>query len=306
MKRALITGSNGFVGPYLTRELEAHGFEVFGLGKEVGEGERYYQADITDKNRIIEIMSVVAPSDIVHLAGISSPPFAEEHSDLTREVNVGGTINLLEAAAGLGTRPRVLIVSSMHVYGEPEHLPMDEAHPLHGKGVYAASRLEQEQMAESYTDRLPIVVTRSFNHTGAGQADTFVIPKIVKQAIEIKLGQRAQLELGNINVKRDISDVRDVVRAYRLLLESEQSGLTANVCRGESISLKNVIERVKVLAGLSTVEIALNQGLLRPHDVLDLYGDHGLLTKFTGWQPEIGYDQMLSDMYEYWLAHLTT
>lgn len=305
MPTALITGINGFVGPHLKHELETHGYEVFGLGRQAVEAENYYAADITDAARMQAVIKEVQPTHIFHLANISSPAIAEAHSDLTHAISVDGTINLFEAARRIDDRPRVLIVSSAHVYGEPEYLPIDERHPLRGHGVYAAARLEQEQIVQTYQNQVQTIIVRSFNHTGPGQPDTFVIPKIVKQIVEIKQGKRVKLELGNVNVKRDISDVRDVARAYRLLLEQDQSGFAVNVCRGQSIGLKEVIESVKVLAGLNTVEIALNQELLRAYDVPDIYGDRSLLTELTGWQPEIPYEDMLREIYRYWKQQLT-
>lgn len=298
--KALITGINGFVGPYLQKELEAEGYEVFGLGQEKIDKVKYFQADIVDLARVKKIIKAVSPTHVYHLAGISSPSFAEKNSELTNAVNIDGTKNLLEACLGLASKPKVLVVSSSHVYGGPNKLPVSESHLLLGEGVYAESRIKQERVVEQYFNFLPVVVTRSFNHTGAGQPDNMVLPKIIKHIVEIKNGLRSRLELGNIEVKRDFTDVRDVVKAYKQLLECGKEGFTVNVCRGESIALKDVISHVKVLAQLDNLEIYINPDFVRSKDVLDMYGDNSLLKSYTRWTANISYNQMISDIYAYW------
>lgn len=300
MKRALITGINGFVGPYLKSELEKNGYEVFGFGSEESNQDDYSQVDIRDSDAVKKIVAEVNPTHVFHLAGISAPPFAEKHPELAHDVNVLGTRNLLEALLILVHAPRVLIVSSAHVYGKPESLPLGEDHPMSGVGVYTRTRIEQEKVVNEYFDKLPIVVTRSFNHTGPGRPDTFVIAKIIKHITEIKSGARDHLELGNTDIKRDISDVRDVVRAYRLLLEQDKFGIIVNVCRGESIALKKVIEYGRVLAELDDLDVRTNPDFVRKNDVEDMYGDSAYLKSLVDWQPEIGCEQMIKDIYMYW------
>ena len=301
MKRALITGSRGFVGPYLKRELESSGFDVFGLGKESREEEGYYQADITDTQRLLDVVREVGPTHIAHLAGIGSPVIAEANPKLTEHVQVDGTRNLLSAAARLAAPPRILLVSSAYVYGAPQYLPIDEDHPTEANNVYARARLAQEAEAVRF-QQIPIVIARSFNHTGPGQPDTFVIPKMAKQIVEISLGRRRQFELGNIDVRRDITDVRDVARAYRLLLTGEEESVIVNVCRGQSILLRDVIAQLARTAGLGDLTINTDQRVARSNDPIEICGSHEKLTRLTGWQPQISYEQMLQDMFHYWWA----
>lgn len=300
MKRVLITGSTGFVGPYLAAELKEFGYVVFGLDRVGIANEFHYIANISDATAVASVVHTIRPQYIFHLAGVSNPRFAEEHPEFAREVNVKGTNNILQAAADLREPASTLIVSSSHVYGAPEYLPIDERHPLKGDSAYAESRREQEQLALTFHGKVPVIISRSFNHTGPGQPDTFVIPKIMKQIVEVKKGKREQLELGSIEIKRDISDVRDVVRAYRLLLEQDQFGLTVNVCRGASIALKEVIECGTVLAQLETVSIKQDETYFRSEEPADIYGSHALLDKYIDWKIEYSYERMLIDLYAYW------
>ncbi len=300
-KRALITGINGFVGPYMKKELKRHGYDVVGLGKGEGRVEGPYHAvDITDELAVSSTLNDIQPDVIVHLAGISSPPFAEKHPALTYAVNVGGTKNVLDAALSLSVPPTVLIVSSNQVYGNPKKIPVDEAYPLEGMGVYAQSRIEQEQLVASYTDRLPIVMTRSFNHTGPGQTDTFVVAKILKQVIEVHRGIRSHLEMGDPTVRRDITDVRDVVRAYRLLIQRPASGETYNVCHGSSIALNDIIALGSSCVGRVSVPIVVNPAFVRRGDPSDIYGSFEKIRNATGWEPMIPYEQMIRDIVAFW------
>ncbi len=300
MERILITGIKGFVGPYLKRELEAHDFEVFGLGREEGSGNKYYQADILDAERIAKIVAEVCPTHIAHLAGFSSPAEAEKQPQLVYNVNFRGTENVFIAAAGMKERPRILVVSSAHVYGQPKYLPITEEHPLKGKGAYAKSRIAQEMLVSDWCSELSINVARSFNHTGPGQSDTMVLPKAAKQIVELKLGKRKALELGNIYLRRDLSDVRDVVRAYCLLLMSDVKNVTVNVCRGESMLLRDMVESMARLTGLADVPIITDTAAIRADDPPDVYGSHDKLTALTGWRPEISYEEMIMGVYKYW------
>jgi len=299
MKRALITGISGFVGPYLRAELERNGYIVFGVDKSEIKKVGYYCADITNFSTLSKVLLDCNPTHIFHLAGVSSPRLASKNPELTENVNVNGTKNLFEAALRLKNKPKIIVAGSSYVYGTPKYLPIDENHPLNGTGVYAKSRIKQEEVIKGYSKILSINTARSFNHTGSGQSDIYVIPKIIKHIIEIKLGKRDFLEIGNVDISRDITDVRDVVCAYRMLIEQEEFGIFCNVCRGESISLKDVIKYAKVHAQLEDLEIVLNENYINKDDILDTYGTAELLKKYTGWEITIEYKQMLNDMFVY-------
>ena len=298
-KTALITGSQGFVGSYLKRELKKNGYSVFGIGYKNTGDENYSCVDITDKKLLQTTIEAIKPKYVFDLAGVSSPWFAEKNPELTYNVNVEGTRNLLDVLLSV-PGVKVLVVSSGYVYGRPDLLPIKEDHPLNGEGVYAESRIKQEGLVKSYEKKMDIVVARSFNHTGPVQNDSFVVPKIISQVIEIKKGSRDFLELGNVDIRRDILDVRDVVRAYVMLLDQEKFGITCNVCRGRSISLKEVVEYGKVFAGLGKIEIKANPEFIHKDEVLDFCGDNGYLRDLIDWGPQVDYEIMLRGIFNYW------
>ncbi len=303
-KKAIITGAQGFVAPYLKKELEGDGYEVFGIGRGDSNEKNYYQCDIRQIDNLQSIFDKLKPTHIFHLAGISSLGECEQNPQVARDINVGGTENILRAASNLESVPKILVAGSVHVYGRPEYLPIDEKHPLYGVGVYSETRINQEELCDKYKEKVPIIVTRSFNHTGPGRPETFVMSKIIKQIAEIGQGKRDYLELGNTEVKRDLSDVRDFVLAYRLLLEQDKFGIKVNVCSGKSISLKEVIEFGKKLANLKDVEVRVNPRFVRKNDVMDLYGDTSYLQSLIDWQPKISHEQTFADMYKYWLKRI--
>lgn len=308
MPKALITGINGFVGPYLKDELEKNYYQVFGLDNTEGQMRkgRFFLVNIANKSEVEKVVGSLSPDLIFHLAGFSSPFLAEKNPELVEQINVGGTKNLLDVACKISKPPKILIVSSSHVYGDPKYLPVDEKHPLLGKGAYAKSRIKQEELVLSYREKLPFVIARSFNHTGPRQSEDFVVPNIIKQVIEVAVGRRQFFKFGDLNVKRDISDVRDVVAAYRMLLGQDKIGLVCNVCRGQSIALKNIVENVKVLARLHGVDIMEDAGLVRSGEPVDMYGDNSFLKSLTGWKIQRDYEQMINDIFLYWKQKILT
>ena len=297
MKKALITGIDGFVGPHLKKELENNGYEVFGIDREEKKEINCFGCDITNADSLNKIIQEIKPTHVFHLAGFSSPRLARKNPELAKLINVQGTRNLFESILFLKNKPKVFVAGSSHVYGAPQYLPIDEKHPVVGEDPYSESRVEQEKLIQEHTKEFFAVSSRSFNHTGPGQTDIFVVPKIIRQIVEIKQGKRKYIEMGDINLKRDFCDVRDVVRAYRFLIEQDENGVVANVCRGESVALKKVAESVKLLAGLDSLEIQVNQDFVNKNDAPDIYGDYSFLNELTGWKPEIVYKQMFQDMY---------
>ncbi len=237
MRKALVTGISGFVGPYLKRELEDNGYEVLGLDRHGG-GQGVLVCDITDYASVFKAVEMTKPDLVLHLAGFSSVSRSFEEPEMCRRINVTGTKNLLDAISGLGLKPKILVISSADVYGEPEHLPIDEKHPLNPVSPYGKSRAEQEKLALSY--ELPVTISRSFNHTGRDQPDSFVIPSFRKQVEEAEDG--GTIRVGNLDIVRDFSDVRDVVRAYRLLLEKGKAGEIYNVGSGTGHSLRDILD----------------------------------------------------------------
>lgn len=300
-RKALITGINGFVGRYLKIHLEENGYIVFGLSQDDNHKENHvFKCDIRNRQQIFSIIKEYQFDNIFHLAGISPLFLDQSNLALPFEVNVNGTINLLDALSTYSLNSKILIVSSSHVYGDPQYLPIDEKHPLLGAGDYAASRIAQEQESLLYKDRLKLVIVRSFNHTGPGQNDVYIVPKIISGIIKISRGMQKNLELGNLNVRREFTDVRDVVRAYRLLLEQKSFGIICNMCRGESISLQEIINYIKIKSHLTNLEVKIVNKFIRQNEPSDIYGDNRLLEKLISWSPLVSYHEMFDGIYEFY------
>jgi len=263
--RALITGLKGFTGRYQARELERHGHEVVGL-----------RADLTDAAGLALEMQALRPEWVVHLAGISFVGHGEAN-DFYR-VNLVGTRNLLAALADCGRRPAcVLLASSANVYGHAIEGALTETTPPNPANDYAVSKLAMEQMARLWLDRLPIVIARPFNYTGAGQSEAFLLPKIVAHFKR----RAAAIELGNLDVWRDFSDVRAVVRAYRRLLEVCPAGDTVNVCSGRTHSLREALALCERISG-HRLTVRVNPAFVRANEVKSLRGDPGRLLDLIG------------------------
>jgi nucleoside-diphosphate-sugar epimerase len=263
--KTLITGLEGLTGRYLQAELLAHGHEVIGL-----------RADLTDAKTLEADMQVLQPDAVVHLAGISFVGHGDPN-DFYR-VNLLGTRNLLTSLAGCGRRPNcVLLASSANVYGNSNAGVLSEDMPPNPANDYAVSKLAMEYMARLWLDMLPIVIVRPFNYTGIGQSESFLIPKIVSH---FRQGKRI-IELGNLDVWRDFSDVRKVARAYRRLLEVVPAGETVNICSGRATSLREVLRAAVDFSG-HEIEVRVNPALVRINEVRTLCGDVSKMNQLIG------------------------
>jgi len=276
MRTALITGMNGFTGRYLTDELENNGWTVVGIGRSNSPGDRRcLRAELSHTVDLEAVIADVAPDAVIHLAGISFVG----HGDASEfyRVNLLGTRNLLAALAAQRKRPDcVLLASSANVYGNAT-IRLDEQVPPDPANDYAVSKLAMEYMARLWLDRLPIAIVRPFNYTGVGQSESFLLPKIVAH-----FRRRAEvLELGNLDVRRDFSDVRAVAAAYRRLLEVRPTGETVNICSGRTHSLQEVLDMARELSG-HDLEIRVNAALVRQNEVKELRGDAAKLARLIG------------------------
>jgi nucleoside-diphosphate-sugar epimerase len=265
-RRVLVTGIEGFTGIHLRRHLERGGYEVHGIQLAPGDGKTVYQADLLDLTSLARVIADVRPHHVIHLAGVS----LVTHDDVAQiyNVNVTGTRNLLAALAAMpGGAPRsVLLASSGNIYGNCDCDPLSEDLSPRPANDYAVSKAAMEMVAGIWAGRMPIAVVRPFNYTGRGQSENFLVPKIVS-AFRRRL---PEIELGNIDVERDFSDVRDVVSAYGRLMAAEWSGLT-NICSGRAISLS----RILALCGEITdhgMAIRVNPAFVRGNEVHRLRG----------------------------------
>lgn len=285
-----MTGSRGFVGTWLVRHLADAGDDVFGLDTEV---------DVTDPGALSAAVAEVAPDAVCHLAAQASVGRSWANARVTFEVNTVGVLNLLEAAGSLAHRPRILLISSAEVYGKvtADELPIGEDHPFRPASPYAASKASAELLGLQawLGSGLEVVRVRPFNHTGPGQVTDYVVPGLARQVADVARSGADHLSVGNVSARRDLTDVRDVVRAYRLLLTDGRPGEVYNVCRGHSVMIEDVARRLLALAGVD-VPLVVDPARTRPVDLPDLRGDPSRLRAATGWAPTIELDRTLQDV----------
>ncbi len=288
--RVLVTGSRGFVGPWLTAHLAACGDEVLVLAEDT---------DIRDEEGVRAALAAAEPEAVCHLAAQSSVRRSWEDPVGTTIVNAVGTLNLCTAAATLDGPPRILLVSSSEVYGSvgPADQPISEDQPFAPVTPYAASKASAEMMAlqAGLGSGLDVVRARAFNHTGPGQRTGFVVPDLASQVAKAARGELDRIATGNLEVSRDITDVRDVVRAYRLLLLRGEAGAAYNVCRGEAVLISELLRTLMKIAG-TDIPVWVDPARARPADVPIQVGDPTRIRALTGWQPEIPLEKTLADV----------
>jgi nucleoside-diphosphate-sugar epimerase len=276
-KRALITGLRGFTGRYLAQELSAAGYRVFGTvmpGEETGPD--IFTVDLCDRAAVAAMVEQVQPDVVAHLAGIAF--VAHENAELIYRVNVIGSRNLLEALAGQRHAPTcVLLASSANIYGRANVAVIDENQIPAPFNDYGVSKLAMEHMARLWNDKLPITIVRPFNYTGVGQDENFLLPKIVSH---FRRGA-PEIELGNVQISRDFSDVRMVAASYRRLLAVSPAGQAFNVCTGQAHALSDVIAIMERIAGYP-IAVQVNTAFVREQDVLTLVGSNDKLTSVIG------------------------
>lgn len=307
--RVLVTGADGFVGRHLLRLLAHEGghdvvagyYPVAGPAT-AGEAARVPQVplDVTSGTTIERVLADHRPEWVFHLAAQSSVSRSFADPLGTWEINATGTLRLAEALrAMLPEGSRLLVVSSAEVYGAvpAEHQPIVEGMPLRPSTPYGASKAAAEMAAlqAASGEELEVVIARSFNHTGPGQDERFVFPSMARQLVRMRRGgQEAVLRVGNLDVERDFLDVRDVVRAYRLLMERAEDGGVYNVCSGVSRSLKEIVGKLVELSGTGA-RLEVDPDRFRPVDLPVLYGDAARLRRL-GWTPEREIEQTLRDL----------
>lgn len=301
-KSVLIFGVSGFVGGYLARELKAYGYEVFGSDRgETSQNlilDAYRACDIVDAVEVSRVVEELEPSAIVNLAAISSVGQSWRMPQATVQVNVNGALNVLEAVRAMEAPSKVLLVGSSEEYA-PSSEPLKESDPIDASSPYGISKIAQEHFARLYAEQygLTVYLTRSFNHTGPGQSAAFVLPSWCKQVAEIEAsGNPGKMVVGNLDVCRDFSDVRDVVRAYRLILEKGRAGEVYNVGSGRSVPLRKCLELVRNFSS-QHIEIEVDQSLIRPSDVSFICSDPAKIREELSWAPDYQLEETLHEMF---------
>ena len=294
--RALITGGRGFVGNWLAEHLREQGDEVVAIDLET---------DVADQAALDPVVADAAPDAVYHLAARTHVGESWQVPAEVLRVNVLGTAAVLAAARQVPSGPTVLVVSSAEVYGivAPADLPLTEASPVAPATPYAASKAAAEQVAlqawRGYDQ--PVVVVRPFNHVGPRQSPSFAVSTLARRIVEARRAGATELAVGTLTSRRDFTDVRDVVQAYRLLIERGVPGTVYNVCSGQDVPISEVADRLLALAG-SDLHLVTDPSLVRPVDVPVLRGDGSRLEQATGWKPTIRLDDTLRDVLDYWEA----
>jgi len=298
--RTLVTGAGGFVGAHLVRHLEDAGDEVVELERTVD------GIDIADAEPLTEAVMAAKPQVVYHLAGASDVGGSWSEPRETFLANALGTLNVLEAARAAGAE-RVLAVTSADVYGRvsQDELPLREDQPLRPVSPYAASKVAADALAQQawLGHRLPVLRVRAFNHLGPGQSDRFVAPSLAARIAHNERDGGDEVPIGNLTPLRDVTDVRDVVRAYRLLMEHGEPGAVYNVCRGQAVSVKEIADLLLSMAA-RPMHLVSDPALQRPVDIPILVGDNGALRRVTGWEPTIPLEQTLADVLADWRSRL--
>jgi GDP-4-dehydro-6-deoxy-D-mannose reductase len=316
--RLLITGITGFVGSYLAEHALKMGAEVSGSIRwrsrmdnieGIRENLRLIESDLRDASSVRALLSQVRPDWIFHMAAQSFVHASFNAPAESFQTNILCQVNLLEALRAERLSPRILVIGSSEEYGYAldHELPITEANPLRPLSPYAVSKVAQDLMGYQYwrSYGLPIVRARAFNHEGPRRGEVFASSNFAKQIVEIETGLREPvIYVGNLDARRDYSDVRDIVRGYWLLLERGEPGEVYNLCSERSWAIQEVLDFLLRHAMVSGIAVKEDPARLRPSDVPNLLGDASKIRKALGWQPEIPFERTLLDTLEYWRRKL--
>ena len=299
--RVFITGIEGFVGRHLAVLLRAAGHEVAGSALSGGDGDELVELDVRDQDQVDRTIGAARPEVVFHLAGEASVSVSFHRPVETFEVNAAGALHVLEACRRTAAA-RVVLVTSCEVYGDldPAAGPVPETRAMAPISPYGGSKADQDLLGEQYarTFGLDVVRVRSFPHTGPGQAEPYLFPSVARRIAEAEAGRGpATVTVGNVDVVRDLLDVRDVARAYLLVMERGRAGEAYNVCGGRGRILR---ENLEELCGLARVPVKLevDRSKRRPADTAWMVGDPSKLESETGWRPGIGWRETANDLLE--------
>ncbi len=316
MRRVLVTGVTGFAGSHLVDYILTRGdCELFGIQRWRSRTENIehfsdritmVECDLRDATSTRDVLEKTRPDWIFHLAAQSFVPTSWTAPTESLSTNILGQVNLFEGVRHVGLKCRIQLACSSEEYGMvfPDEVPIKETNPLRPLSPYAVSKVAQDMLGYQYwmSWKVDSVRTRGFNHEGPRRGPVFVASDFAKQIADIEKGRRPPvLSVGNLEAKRDFTDVRDMVRAYWLALEKCAPGEVYNICRGRAWTIREVLD---LLLGMTTAKIEVRQdpARLRPSDVPVLLGDNSKFVKATGWQPTIPLEQTLRDMLDHWRA----
>jgi GDP-4-dehydro-6-deoxy-D-mannose reductase len=315
--RVLITGISGFVGSHLAEYCLEKGAQVFGTIRWRSRTEnidyikdriKLLECDIRDASSVMKAIEESKPDYIFHLAGQSFVPTSWHAPAETLMTNILGELNIFEAVRDLNLDCRIQIAGSSEEYGKvfENEIPVKETNSLRPLSPYGVSKVAQDLLGYQYHQSygMFIVRTRAFNHEGPRRGDVFVTSNFAKQIAEIEKGlKKPVIEVGNLEAKRDFSDVRDTVEAYWLSLEKGVPGEVYNICSGETVKIKDMLD---MLLSLSSVDVEVRQdpARMRPSDVPILLGDYSKFKEVTGWEPKISFKKTLEDLLNYWRDRL--
>ncbi len=290
MKTILITGSRGFTGRYVRQQFEHAGYQVIGMVTNQPQNAEVC-CDLTDKAQVKQILNQVKPDGIIHLAALSFVG----HGDAAAfyRINTLASLTLLETVAELGLNlDKIVIASSANIYGNTALAKIDEQVALNPANHYAASKVAMEYLVKNWFETLPIIIVRPFNYTGVGQDKKFLVPKIVSHFCE----HQPTIQLGNLDVARDFSDVRDIAYAYLKLYEAPIRSEIVNVCSGQVTSLAQIIHMMNQIAGYE-IAVQVNPEFVRANEIKVLGGNPHKLQQLTGFVPKISLTETLHTMY---------
>jgi GDP-4-dehydro-6-deoxy-D-mannose reductase len=311
MKKALIIGAAGFVGGYLIRELTDK-YEVHATKLPVEHLDNpiatIHDLDILNKDDIVNLLFRIRPDAIFHLAAQSSVGIAWRNPGLTVDINIKGSINVMDAVRELFYKPRILLIGSGEEYGHilPEETPIQEDTLLRPGNIYAATKACQNMIGNIYSKAydMQVMMVRAFNHIGPAQAPIFVVSDFCHQVAEIEKGLREPvMQVGNLAAKRDFTDVRDVVRAYRLLMECGEPGETYNVGSGHACAIREILDLI-ISKSTAKIRVEIDPAKIRPVDVPIIEADITKLHRLTGWRTMIALDQTIQETLDYWRSHI--
>lgn len=308
MKRVLIFGFSGFVGPYLAGEFLSHGYTVIGSDIKDTPNVRFdvafEKANLLDFDSVNSLITKSEPDIIINLAAISSVGQSWRIPQTTFQVNVVGALNILESSKQLKIKPKIMFVGSSEEYLE-SNMPLNEESPLNSNNPYGISKIAQERIGKIYKEQygLEVYCVRPFNHTGIGQNNSFVLSNFCKQVAEIeKSGMPGIVKVGNLEAFRDFSDVRDIVRAYRIIIENNNCETIYNIGSGKAYSLQNLLEYIVSLSS-QRISIEIDPERYRPIDTPFICCDNHLITTELGWKPEYDIKTTLKEMFLFFLKN---